>query len=245
MEAAAKAKARMQTWRASVLESDPPHVPVPTVTLYPRTGPNPLPLRSRRLQGPPLSNKPHLPPHSDTPIVLCSYGRRSKHGVTDSFFDAYTDCEINRASHGGGDRGRTGEKIVAIDDPRSYKCCGRNGHIMLAIATNPEFLGIMTNVMIALKQLQIPLWHQYHHGMRCASGHHRAVASTELVASCLIADGWNVKIEHWDLGDNYPACGCPDACTRRNPPELLDEWHRDGNAALVVAYRLWRSIAPP
>lgn len=91
----------------------------------------------------------------------------------------------------------------------------------------------------------IPLWHNYHHGMRCASGHHRAVASTELVASCLIADGWNVRIEHWDLGDNYPACGCPDACTRRNPPELLDEWHRDGNAALVVAYRLWRSIAPP
>jgi hypothetical protein len=57
---------------------------------------------------------------------------------------------------------------------------------------------------------------------------------------CMTLDGYNVRTIHHDILDGTSLCGCPAHCSIATPEQAV-EWKADGDVALLMAHRIWKS----
>jgi hypothetical protein len=93
-----------------------------------------------------------------------------------------------------------------------------------------------------LSELLVRLSRTVLYGFRCKAGRHRSVAMERIAQHCMTLDGHDVRTIHHDsCAEGRPLCGCPAECNIATP-EQAAIWKEDGEAALLVAYRIWKSF---
>ena len=133
------------------------------------------------------------------------------------------------------------------NDTKNHQCCGDNGFVMFQMSLDPYAWHVLHDVKVKVNdwmEQPIPRGKPLRHGLFCAHGRHRSVASANLARFCLESEGLKVNIELFTTAK----CGCPYACKKlkhlKNTDSYQKEaiaktWMADGCVAVQNALRIW------
>jgi hypothetical protein len=162
-------------------------------------------------------------------VVFHTWGRDSwrVHNVHQCV-DGWLDCENLREE--------------GWSDPSTWRCGGLNGRIIMNTVLCAGFRNALYRAKRQLSELLVRPSRSVSYGFRCKAGRHRSVAMERITQHCLTLDGYNVgTIHHDSCAEGRPLCGCPGRCNIATQ-EQAATWKEDGEAALLIAYRIWKSF---